>query len=113
MRVMPSSKRTPSPKSRIKIRRLAVGGRARLPATFRGLGGNGERRYATFEAPGWYTSRLTVPLAFAPGAEELEEGDKYSLGCRIARLDDNRAAVNVDGYPARWMVEPGKLQPED
>jgi hypothetical protein len=109
---MPGSKRSPSPKSKVKIRRLDVGDRARLPATFLGLGGAGERRYAKFEAPGWHTTRLTVALDYVPGAEELEEGDAYSLGCRLARLDDDRAAVNVDGYPARWLVEFGKLQPE-
>jgi hypothetical protein len=78
-----------------------------------GLGGEGERRYAKFDAPGWYISRITVPLAYVAGAEELEEADEYSLGCRVARVDDGLAAVNVDGYPARWLVEFGKLQPEN
>src|SRR5688572_6957721 len=100
---MPSSRRTPPPKSKIKIRRLAVGDRARLPATFRGLGGAGERRYAKFEAAGWTTTKLTVPLTYVPDAEHRAEGDEYSLWCRVARLDDERAAVNVDGYPARWL----------
>jgi hypothetical protein len=110
---MPSAKRTPSPKAKVKIRGLAVGDRARIPSRFLRVGGEGDRRYATFYLPAWHTGRLTILLAFAPDVEELEEGAPYPLGCRITRLDDNKAAVEVHGAPARTLVSLDKLEPAD
>jgi hypothetical protein len=101
-----------SPKETIKIRRLAVGDRARMPSTVAGFVGAGERRSIIFDVPGWTHTRLTIPAHFVPGADGLEDGDPVDLGCRVTKLEGEKAAVRVDGFaPAPHLLGADKLKP--
>lgn len=102
-----------SPKDTLTIRRLKVGGRARMPATIDRFVGEGERRSIVFDVPGSSTGRLTIRASLLPEAASLDAGAAYPLGVSITRLEGDRAVVTVDGFPlARHELPAGALEEE-